>query len=92
MSRQSVSLALAASVAAALAIAYTIPASAKDPPAGKESCFGISLRGHNDGAAGAHSCAGMSKTSFSPSDFKFVPAGTCTSIKVKGHSGSLTAA
>ena len=43
-------------------------------------------------AAGAHSCAGMSKTSFSPSDFKFVPAGTCNSIKVKGHRGSLTAA
>ena len=59
MSRQSVSLALAdPPVAAALAVAYTIPASAKDPPAGKESCFGISLRGHNDCAAGAHSCAG----------------------------------
>jgi uncharacterized membrane protein len=92
MSRQSVSLALAASIAAALAVAYTIPASAKDPPAGKESCFGISLKGHNDCAAGAHSCAGMSKTSFSPSDFKFVAAGTCNSIKVKGHRGSLTAA
>jgi uncharacterized membrane protein len=92
MSRQSVSLALAASVATALAVAYTSPASAKDPPPGKESCFGIALKGHNDCAAGAHSCAGMSKASYSPSDFKFVPVGTCTSIKVKGHRGSLTAA
>jgi uncharacterized membrane protein len=92
MSRQSISLALAASVAAALAVAYTSPASAKDPPAGKESCYGIALKGHNDCAAGAHSCAGMSKTSYSPSDFKFVAAGTCDKIKVHGHKGSLTAA
>ena len=90
MSRQSVSLALAASIAAALAVACTSPASAKDPPAGKESCFGISLKGHNDCAAGAHSCAGMSKTSFSPSDFKFVPAGTCTQIKTPNGNGSLS--
>ena len=91
MSRQSVSLALAASVAAALAIAYTIPASAKDPPAGKESCFGISLRGHNDCAAGAHSCAGKSTANFRTDDFKFVEWGTCDKIQVQGHKGSTTA-
>ena len=91
MTRQSLSVALAASIAAALA-AYAGAASAGGPPAGQESCYGIALKGHNDCAAGAHSCAGMSKTSFSPSDFKFVPAGTCNSIKVKGHRGSLTAA
>jgi uncharacterized membrane protein len=90
MTSQTLSLALAASVAAALAVAYTIPASAKDPPAGKEGCYGIALKGHNDCAAGAHSCAGKSTASFSPSDFKFVPYGTCDSTTVKGHKGSLT--
>ena len=60
---------------------------------GQGELLRISLRGHNDCAAGAHSCAGMSKPSFQSLHFKFVPAGTCTSIlKVKGHSGSLTAA
>ena len=91
MSRQSVSLTLAASIAAAIAAASVGPASAA-PPAGKESCYGIALKGHNDCAAGAHSCAGMSKASYSPSDFKFVAAGTCDKTKVHGHRGSLTAA
>ena len=90
MTSQTLSLALAASIAAAIA-AYAIPASAKDPPAGKEGCYGIALKGHNDCAAGAHSCAGKSTASFSPSDFKFVPYGTCNSTTVKGHKGSLTA-
>ena len=89
MTSQTLSLALAASIAAAIA-AYAIPASAKDPPAGKEGCYGIALKGHNDCAAGAHSCAGKSTASFSPSDFKFVPYGTCDSTTVKGHKGSLT--
>ena len=90
MSRQLVSLTLAASIAAALSAAYASSASAA-PPAGKESCYGIALKGQNDCAAGAHSCAGKSTASFSPSDFKFVPYGTCDSIKVKGHKGSTTA-
>lgn len=88
MTSQTLSLALAASIAAAIA-AYAATASAA-PPAGKESCYGIALKGHNDCAAGAHSCAGKSTASFSPSDFKFVPYGTCDSTTVKGHKGSLT--
>jgi uncharacterized membrane protein len=91
MSRQSVSLALAASIAAALGAAYASSAFAAGPPAGQESCYGIALKGHNDCAAGAHSCAGKSTASFSTSDFTFVPYGTCDSIKVKGHKGSTTA-
>jgi uncharacterized membrane protein len=89
MTSQTLSITLAASIAAAIA-AYAATASAA-PPAGKESCYGIALKGHNDCAAGAHSCAGKSTASFSPSDFKYVAYGTCESTKVKGHKGSLTA-
>jgi uncharacterized membrane protein len=89
MANQTLSTTLAASLAAAIA-AYAATASAA-PPAGKEPCYGIALKGHNDCAAGFHSCAGKSVANYSPADFKFVPYGTCESTTVKGHKGSLTA-
>ena len=89
MTRQSLSITLAASIAAAIA-AYAATASAA-PPAGKESCYGIALKGHNDCAAGAHSCAGQTTASYNPADFKYVKTGTCTAMNVHGHKGSLTA-
>ena len=92
MIRHPLSIALAASVAAALAAAASRPASAAAPE-GKESCYGIALKGHNDcAAAGSHSCAGQATTSYSPADFVYVKAGKCTSMKVHGHKGSLTPA
>jgi uncharacterized membrane protein len=80
MNRQTLGLVLAGSIASALAVA-SLPASAA-PPAGKESCYGVALKGHNDCAAGAHSCAGQSAASYSASDFKYVPAGSC--VKMDG--------
>jgi uncharacterized membrane protein len=91
MNGKTLSSALAASVAAALMAAYAMPASAAAPE-GKESCYGVSLKGHNDCAAGNHSCAGQSSASYRASDFKYVAAGTCASMKVHGHKGSLTPA
>ena len=90
MNRRTLGLAVAGSLATALAAA-TLPASAA-PPEGKESCYGIALKGHNDCAAGAHSCAGMSTTSYSAGDFKYVTSGTCAKMRVHGHKGSLTPA
>jgi uncharacterized membrane protein len=90
MNRQTLGLALAGSLAAALAAA-SLPASAA-PPEGKESCYGVALKGHNDCAAGAHSCAGKSTQSYSPTDFKYVPIGSCVKIHPHGHKGSLTPA
>jgi len=88
MTRHALTVALAGSIAAALAAA-AIPASAAAPE-GKESCYGVALKGHNDCAAGHHSCAGMSTRSYDSADFKYVPAGTCATMKVHGHKGSLT--
>ncbi len=83
-------LTLAGAVAAALAAAsFTAQAA---PPAGKESCYGVAVKGHNDCAAGAHSCSGQSTVNYSGADFKYVPAGTCAKMNTHGHKGSLTPA
>lgn len=81
---------LAGVVAAALAAATLVAHAA--PPAGKEACYGISLKGHNDCAAGVHDCAGKGTADYDGGDFKFVPAGTCEKMNVQGHKGSMTPA
>ncbi|MBV8471598.1 MAG: DUF2282 domain-containing protein [Burkholderiaceae bacterium] len=55
-------------------------ANAADTP--KEKCFGVAKAGQNDCGSNKskHSCAGQSKVDNDPSDFKFVPAGTCTKM------------
>ena len=59
----------------------------------QEKCFGIAIAGQNDCAAGpGTTCAGTSKVDYQGNSWKFVPAGTCTSLKLPGErSGSLTA-
>jgi uncharacterized membrane protein len=58
--------------------------------ASKEKCFGVALAGKNDCAAGAGtSCAGTSKVNFQGNSWKYVAKGTCVSMNVKGHKGSL---
>lgn len=74
--------ALAVSLAAAFAAA---PAAAAD----KEKCYGVSMKGHNDCAAGVHDCAGKATADYSGADFKLVPAGTCAKMSVHGHHGML---
>jgi uncharacterized membrane protein len=81
---------LAGAVAAALAAA-TFTAQAA-PPAGKEACYGVSLKGHNDCAAGVHDCAGKATADYSAADFKYVKTGTCEKMNTHGHKGSLTPA
>ena len=58
----------------------------------KEKCYGVSLKGMNDCAAGpGTSCQGTSTMDFQGNAWKFVPAGTCTNIVVPGgKKGSLT--
>jgi uncharacterized membrane protein len=56
-----------------------------------EKCFGVSLAGKNDCAAGpGTSCAGTSKVDYQGNAWKQVPAGTCTSIKTPSGTGSLS--
>ena len=61
------------------------------PQPGKDKCFGISLAGKNDCAAGAGTtCAGTSKKNYAGNAWKYVAKGTCASIKTPKGNGSLT--
>ena len=82
------SFAVAGAFAAALS-AVAVPAAA----AGNEKCFGVSLAGKNDCAAGeGTTCAGTSKVDYQGDAWKLVPAGTCVTMeKDGGRTGSLTA-
>lgn len=75
MDRRALSLALAASFTSALALT-AIPVGAQEPA--KEKCFGVSLKGQNDCAAGpGTTCAGTSKIDWQGNAWKLVPKGSC---------------
>ena len=59
--------------------------------AGKEKCYGVSLAGMNDCAAGpGTTCQGTSTVDFQGNAWSLVPGGTCESIMVPdGRNGSL---
>jgi uncharacterized membrane protein len=81
-------LALAA-LASGAALAQNMPAEGAKPAT--EKCYGVSLAGKNDCAAGpGTTCAGTSKMDYQGNAWKMVPAGTCTSIKTPKGMGSLT--
>ena len=80
---------LASAFSAAMVLAATTPA---DAAAGKEKCFGVSLAGQNDCAAGpGTTCAGTSKIDYQGNAWKYVPEGTCTQISTPKGPGSLEA-
>lgn len=56
-----------------------------------EQCYGISLAGENDCAAGpGTSCAGTSTVDYQGNAWTYVPEGTCESIETPYGTGSLT--
>ncbi|MGB0659666.1 MAG: DUF2282 domain-containing protein [Mangrovicoccus sp.] len=68
---------LGAVAAAVAATAVTNPAAA----AGNEKCYGVSLAGENDCAAGpGTTCAGTSTVDYQGNAWTLVPAGTCGDI------------
>lgn len=72
---------LAASVAAALSLAAG--AVQAEEHAQMERCFGVSLAGENDCAAGpGTTCAGTSTMDYQGNAWSLVPAGTCNSIEM----------
>jgi len=85
MTRQTLSLMIAGSIASALAAAATPTAAA----GGQENCYGVALKGQNDCAAAQHSCAGQATISYDGQSWKSVPKGTCTSMKSPYGPGSL---
>jgi uncharacterized membrane protein len=57
-----------------------------------EKCYGVSMAGKNDCAAGpGTTCAGTSKVDYQGNAWKYVPAGTCTTIKTPKGMGTLEA-
>jgi uncharacterized membrane protein len=80
--------ALAGALAAVLA-AMAVPAHAEES-AGKEKCYGISLAGKNDCAAGpGTSCAGTSKVDYQGNAWTLVPKGTCVAMQTPFGPGAL---
>ena len=70
------SLAIAGAVATAVAATTTTATAAS-----KEKCFGVSLAGANDCAAGpGTTCAGTSLTDYQGNAWTLVDAGTCEDI------------
>ena len=56
----------------------------------KEKCYGISMAGKNDCAAGpGTSCAGTSKVDYQGNAWKYVAKGSCTTMKSMKGTGSL---
>lgn len=72
-------IAVASAVAAAISATMSAPAQAQS----KEKCFGVSLAGQNDCAAGAGTtCAGTSTVDYQGNAWTLVDAGTCAEIEL----------
>jgi len=82
LSTKTTSALIASSLLGALALAAASAAHAGPAmqPADSEKCYGVAKAGHNDCAAGAHSCAGQATKSMDKSSFVYLPAGACGKI------------
>jgi uncharacterized membrane protein len=84
--------ALATLTLTALASGIALAADMPKDKAEMEKCYGVALAGKNDCKAGAGtSCAGTSHSDYQGNAWKYVPKGTCTTIKTPKGTGSLTA-
>ena len=87
------SIAITAFTLSALAAGAAMAQDAKpmaDKMATVEKCYGVSMAGKNDCAAGpGTTCAGTSKMDYQGNAWKNVPAGTCTTMKTPKGMGSL---
>jgi uncharacterized membrane protein len=83
------SLTVASAVAAAL-VGHASTATAQ----AQEKCFGVSLAGENDCAAGpGTTCAGTSTVDYQGNAWTLVPAGTCATMELPdGRMGETLAA
>ncbi|MCY4541251.1 MAG: DUF2282 domain-containing protein [Rhodobacteraceae bacterium] len=74
--------AVAGAVAAAFA-AHALPAAADGE---NEKCYGVSLAGENDCAAGeGTTCAGTSTVDYQGNAWTLVPKGSCESMELPGE-------
>jgi uncharacterized membrane protein len=79
-------LAVAGAVATAMAAQVSV-----SHAAGNEKCYGVSLAGQNDCAAGpGTTCAGTSTVDYQGNAWTLVPEGTCLTMDLPdGREGSL---
>jgi uncharacterized membrane protein len=86
-------LAVTAFTLAALASGAAMAADDKkaaDSKANMEKCYGVSMAGKNDCAAGpGTTCAGTAKVDYQGNAWKYVAKGTCATIKTPKGMGSL---
>jgi len=74
----------AAIVAGAISAAVTMAAMTAPAHAAKIKCFGVSVAGQNDCAAGpGTTCAGTSKVDYQGNAWKYVEANSCEEIVIK---------
>ncbi|MEO5764016.1 MAG: DUF2282 domain-containing protein [Casimicrobiaceae bacterium] len=91
MKANSLSVAVLALAAVASSAALAQDKKPMDNKAAMEKCYGVSMAGKNDCAAGAGTtCAGTSKADYQGNAWKNVAQGTCTTLKTPKGAGSLT--
>ncbi|GLI95499.1 BufA1 family periplasmic bufferin-type metallophore [Methylocystis echinoides] len=77
-------------IAAAFAAALSAVEDAAAAKGDQEKCFGVSLKGKNDCAAGpGTTCAGSATKDYQGDAWKYVAKGTCASITTPKGKGSL---
>ena len=84
-------LSLAASAILALAAGHAVTGTAAAAEGAKEKCYGVSLKGKNDCAAGpGTSCAGTSTADYQGNAWKHVKVGTCVKMggTLNAHQGN----
>ncbi|MCR9213712.1 MAG: DUF2282 domain-containing protein [Proteobacteria bacterium] len=80
-----IAIALAGAVTAALTTTALTANTAE--AAAKEKCFGVSLAGENDCAAGpGTTCAGTSTVDYQGNAWKLVPKGSCLTMELPNDS------
>ena len=91
MKTNTTAIALAASITGALALAQQSHAQEASGDEEMVKCYGVSLAGENDCAAGpGTTCAGTSTVDYQGNAWTLVPAGTCEEIELPGdRMGSL---
>jgi len=74
----------ASAVASFLGLLLASPAPAADEATGKrppqEKCYGVAKKGLNDCSTTSHDCSSSSKVDSDPSEWVWVPKGTCTKL------------
>ena len=84
-------MAVVAAALTAAAAATAVNAQPVRPQPNMEKCYGISLAGRNDCAAGpGTSCAGTSRRDYQGNAWKYVARGTCARIRTPRGTGSLS--